>query len=161
MPSHDPFCFAYDLFGIHRYVLNWCTKPSSTAILLMWLISLFFDIIAILIRTASSYERGPSHPAQLGPRALQSPPNLAPKDAGLGAKVKTQASVWAVVFAVMGRALEVQKAECMCQISCRSKRVCLTPNGLGPLTTGESRESVVCCCSWVHAHFTGEFIVSS
>ena len=66
-----------------------------------------------LTRTASSYERGPSPPARLGPHAPQSPRKLAPKDEGLGVKVRTQANVWAVVFAVMGSALEVQKAECV------------------------------------------------
>ena len=46
------------------------------------------------------------------PRTAE-PTEVGPKDDGLWAKVKTQANVWAVVFAVMGSALEVQKAECV------------------------------------------------
>ena len=56
---------------------------------------------------------GQAPPARFRPPAQQSPRKLAPKDDGLGAKVRTQANIWAVVFAVMGSALEVQKAECV------------------------------------------------
>ena len=69
--------------------------------------------ISSTTRTASSYEWGPSPPTQLGYHAPRSPWKLAPKNDGLGTKVRTQANVSAVVFVVMGSALEVQKAECV------------------------------------------------
>ena len=72
-------------------------------------------IIIILTRTASSYERGPSPPARR--RAHRS----WPKGWWLGAKVKTQANIWAVVFAVMGSVPEEQKAECVLIWICCSK----------------------------------------
>ena len=49
----------------------------------------------------------------LGHRAPQSPWKLALKDDGPGPKVRTQANVLAMVFTVVGSALEVQKAECV------------------------------------------------
>ena len=107
MPTHlqdTPFQFG-SIYSLHLTV---CGSRMPLA-----LIHPHGPAIIIITRTSSSYEQGPSPPARLGPCAPQSPPKLAQKDAGLGAKVKTQANVWAVVFAVMGSALEVQKAECV------------------------------------------------
>ena len=73
---------------------------------------------------------GAKPPERLGLHTLQSPRKLAPKDDGLGAKVRTQANVWAMVFAVMGSALEVQKADCVLIWIC-----CTKPRPLWPVMT--------------------------
>ena len=51
--------------------------------------------------------------AWLRSHAPQSPQNFAPVDDRLGAKVRRQSNIWTTVFAVIGSALEVQKAECV------------------------------------------------
>ena len=71
------------------------------------IITIIIIIIIIITRTASSYEWGPSPPC------TAETTEVGPKDDELGGKVRTQANVWAVVFAGMGSALEAQKAECV------------------------------------------------
>ena len=53
----------------------------------------FSSTISNITRNASSCERGPSPPAQLGAGVPQNPWKLAPKDDGLRSKVRTQAIV--------------------------------------------------------------------
>ena len=69
--------------------------------------AMVFEASLKLTRTASSYERGPTEVDR--------------KDDGLGTKVKAQANVWAMLFAVMGSALEVLKAECVLIWICCNK----------------------------------------